>query len=438
MDCTIENTSLHTFVSIIEMMSNSVGDLYKLNIDRYRLYSLSDIIKITRLFADRSIYERKYNKSFESSGYGENTLGVLNKIFDNEKEVMKEHYKPIIDFLEDDLIYYMTINELLECLDEFNDVYTRRMIKSFVDGKIDSIIGDLYYRSEGVYDGNLYTGCIEDTGDLVIIKGVCYGYTTRGNTRSGVLVIPEGVVEIANSAFSTKGIRELVLPTTLRKIWNYAFYNNEIYKIEFKEGLEYIGCNAFSGHSISELQLPESIKYVGDSSFYGEELSRLTIPQNIKHIGETAFRLWGTLFKGGIVLPNTIEYVGRKPFLVDRKCYPYTFEGTLGIDCNAIVMDKVIEFINDMGGSFGECKITPSTIKETKQLLEDLVAHTFRFDDGSTINPKDARRYNKKEFIIKNDGYVTVNVEDDNDEHFVESVLQNTSKSDFDTLDVFQ
>ena len=96
-----------------------------------------------------------------------------------------------------------------------------------------------------------------DTDKPVIENGVLL----NGSGFSGEVVIPEGVTEIANDAFSGNDkITKVTLPSTLEKIGMGAFMR----------------CS-----SLTEINIPESVKSIGESAFAScGSLADITIPEN--------------------------------------------------------------------------------------------------------------------------------------------------------------
>lgn len=83
------------------------------------------------------------------------------------------------------------------------------------------------------------------------------------------VVIPEGVTEIGESAFSCSYMPSVRLPSTLKKIEKQAFmYAHNLTKITLPDGLETIGDEAFNGcHPRNAVVLPASIKSIGKKAF---------------------------------------------------------------------------------------------------------------------------------------------------------------------------
>lgn len=82
------------------------------------------------------------------------------------------------------------------------------------------------------------------------------------------VVIPEGVTEIGESAFSCSHMPSVRFPSTLKKIGKEAFYFSLNCKIAFPDGLEVIEDEAFALCNVkSAVILPASIKSIGKKAF---------------------------------------------------------------------------------------------------------------------------------------------------------------------------
>ena len=123
--------------------------------------------------------------------------------------------------------------------------------------------------------GNHIDGGLEFLTEFVFpMKVVKIGDKAFENLRllAGPLNIPEGVVEIGNSAFyGCTAITSLSLPLTLQKIGGWAF----------------AGCTLLSG----ELLLPNSITSIGAWCFFGDSklTGSLNLPEYLQELGESAF-----------------------------------------------------------------------------------------------------------------------------------------------------
>lgn len=117
-------------------------------------------------------------------------------------------------------------------------------------------------------------------------------------------VIPQGIVSIAESAFTDSyGIESIAIPASVTSIGKEAFYGcggtlssisvdaeNTVYDsrgncnaiIETSTNKLIIGCN--------KTVIPQSVKYIEDRAFYGcEKLTTINIPSSVSSIGSGVF-----------------------------------------------------------------------------------------------------------------------------------------------------
>ena len=119
-----------------------------------------------------------------------------------------------------------------------------------------------------------------------INNGVLRKY--KGNSEK--VIIPDGVIEIAEDAFENTHIREIVFPSTIKKIERFSFFNSAISKVTFNYGLEVIHDCAFLGcKSLEEIELPVTLKVIGGKAFSASGLKNLHIPENILYVASDAF-----------------------------------------------------------------------------------------------------------------------------------------------------
>ena len=115
------------------------------------------------------------------------------------------------------------------------------------------------------------------------------------------IVIPEGVLDIGEAAFSNDyKLVAIELPTTVTNIGGCAFYN----------------CYGNATH-IESLVIHPSVKQIGDYAFYGLiYLRNLTIPEGVLRIGEEAFAQ--CLGVRGLEIPESVSVLGPRAF---RRCW---------------------------------------------------------------------------------------------------------------------
>ena len=175
---------------------------------------------------------------------------------------------------------------------------------------------------------------------------------------SGSLIIPEGVEELENGAFTDcRGLTgTLSLPSTLKRITgeNVFLYDKFTCELVLPEGLEEIGTQTFMGCTgfYGSLRLPENLKYIGSGAFSGcHNLSGdLEIPQSIDKIYEGTFG--GCEFGGNLKLHDGIVSIGGGAF---SNCF---FKGELILPKNLVTIENTVFYNCDFSG---ELKL-PETI----------------------------------------------------------------------------
>lgn len=167
---------------------------------------------------------------------------------------------------------------------------------------------------------------------------------------SGSLIIPEGVEELENGAFTDcRGLTgTLSLPSTLKRITgeNVFLYDKFTCELVLPEGLEEIGTQTFMGCTgfYGSLRLPENLKYIGSGAFSGcHNLSGdLEIPQSIDKIYEGTFG--GCEFGGNLKLHDGIVSIGGGAF---SNCF---FKGELILPKNLVTIENSVFYNCDFSG----------------------------------------------------------------------------------------
>lgn len=124
----------------------------------------------------------------------------------------------------------------------------------------------------------------------------------------GMFEVPEGVTEIADSAFmDCQSLSAISLPSTLTKIGNYAFKRCEsLQAITIPDSVTEIGQAAFwMCHSLTDVVLSRSLCEIAYEAFCETAIEHLVIPESVKSIGECAFEDCYNLYD--VVLPENIR-----------------------------------------------------------------------------------------------------------------------------------
>lgn len=141
---------------------------------------------------------------------------------------------------------------------------------------------------EEIGDG-VFVGCrgLADQNGFIIGNNSIHSF--YGSDRE--IVIPEGIVTIANSVFYKTSITSIQLPSTLRTLGSAFEGCDSLTEIIIPEGIEVIRSHTFDGCiRLKKVVLPSTIKHIGYKAFNGcELLEEISIPNCVKTIKEFAF-----------------------------------------------------------------------------------------------------------------------------------------------------
>lgn len=97
-----------------------------------------------------------------------------------------------------------------------------------------------------------------------------------GGAKKIDVVIPNNVVEIAESAFYQSRLESVTIPNTVTKIGGWAFAANALTSINIPTNLETIERYTFMGNSIVNLVIPSNVKYIYEYAFGSNYLTKVT------------------------------------------------------------------------------------------------------------------------------------------------------------------
>ena len=214
--------------------------------------------------------------------------------------------------------------------------------------------------------------------ELRIENGVLYGDIPDGywngnwedEDRLVALIVPEGVVEIKDRAFSgDPWICKVVIPGSVKVIGKEAFAAcSRLEVLVIEEGVERIEAEAFRDCRIGDLSLPRhSLKYIGDRAFDFNYFRKLELPQELEYLGAASFRCNPNL--QSVSVPGTVKRIGAAAF-----CH---------CSIETVVLQEGVEEIG--AEAFASCdhlaEISfPSTLRKIgKDAFEYIVSYT---DDG--------------------------------------------------------
>ena len=245
----------------------------------------------------------------------------------------------------------------------------------------------------GSEDSEIPDGIGITSEDFIIDEYTVKGLTDIGRNKDDI-VIPDGIQEIASSAFKNEKFRSVIIPESVVKIDQYSFSGCsnlsyvDIRSKSLEDSYGFYGDGVFKGCKISELKLSNEIRYLPAHLFEAAGFVDLdlTLPESVKEIGEECFAYCTGLnsiqFQG-----EKLERIGSKAFFnctrIERITIPssvtkicqYAFSGCSSlsyVDIRSKSLEDSYGFYGD--GVFKGCKI--SELKLSNE-IRYLPAHLF-------------------------------------------------------------
>lgn len=169
------------------------------------------------------------------------------------------------------------------------------------------------------------------SGELLIPDGVtsigakafseCDGF-------GGTLSLPGSVKTVGESAFfGCEGFTSLKLSGGLTRIekQSFAFMYGLRTEVVIPEGVTEIGESAFSCSGMPSVRFPSTLKKIGKQAFYFASLTKITLPDGLETIEDEALNC--SKVKNAIVLPASVKTIGIKAF----HQYAYYGSNTVGV-----------------------------------------------------------------------------------------------------------
>jgi Leucine-rich repeat (LRR) protein len=150
------------------------------------------------------------------------------------------------------------------------------VIPASIDGLNVLSIAEHAFHSEGIEN-------------LIIHEGL--KVINRGAFHSNMLTslnLPDSLEYLAG--FNSNQISTLNIPGNVTHIGIEAFENNRLTDVVFPNSVTSIESETFMGNMLTEVILPSGLEEIGWVAFMGNNLVTLHVPSNVSYIGEDAFR----------------------------------------------------------------------------------------------------------------------------------------------------
>lgn len=279
--------------------------------------------------------------------------------------------------------------------------YESRLISGVIERRtsIKTADGSIYnhgiFESESRLDNyNLYNSNDIISDDFIVKAGVATKYT--GN--KSIVVVPEGVTELAPCLFwDNQVIEEVILPDTLVNISGDTFYNSaSLKKVNIPKNVKFMGNNPFAGCPNIEVINESPYFNLVDGILYNRDFTRLIyypiskkddryeIKEGCRILGKHSFYLCDNLKE--VVIPSSIIKLENNPFsgcnqitlnnkspyyhVEDSVIYDRDYSSVIGclnsIDTDCLVLKDVKRICRN---SFWNCKgirkiVFPKTLED--------------------------------------------------------------------------
>ena len=149
---------------------------------------------------------------------------------------------------------------------------------------------------------------------------------------AGSYTIPEGTLEVAQSAFQGCSlITNVNLPPGLTTIDENAFYScSRLSYLELPTTVTNIPLEGFDGSGLTKILIPDSVRSIGDYAFNNcTKLTNAIVGRNVIRLGYSAFS-WCTLLKSLYFTGNAPGYVGSTFYSASQFLTVFNLPGTAG------------------------------------------------------------------------------------------------------------
>ncbi|MBR3616895.1 MAG: fimbrillin family protein [Bacteroidaceae bacterium] len=174
------------------------------------------------------------------------------------------------------------------------------------------------YIDPGYY--NVFQGCNFE-GPLYLPESLTVIPPMGFPKMTGKIIIPQGITEITDGAFSNIGCNEVVFHDGITYIGGNAFIESNLSgELVLPQNLKYIGGHAFSATKITKVIFPESLQVMENGNYDTEGTfsnckyltGTLTLPRNVARIPAGCFMNCSGIT--GLVIPEGVDIISDKAF----------------------------------------------------------------------------------------------------------------------------
>ena len=265
------------------------------------------------------------------------------------------------------------------------------------DGKVTSLDNALVkkaFEPGGIWYGKTEFNEIDLQGITEIKQDT---FNSKGLTS---LKLPISVQSIGRQAFSNNKLTSIqIQPNSISSIEEYTFSNNQLKEVSIPIGVKTINQYAFSANQIASLTIPSTLTSIGNATFKGNKISEVTLPDSLVSIGDEAFM--DNIITSSVFIPDSVNKIGKKAFQ-NNKIPSLSLSNSLKtIEINSFQNNKLTSIIIPSEVAvIGENAFTNNSLTNIFFKNRNLLNQVNGFIDSSGNNSGSIRNNYKKIFGI--------------------------------------
>ena len=200
----------------------------------------------------------------------------------------------------------------------------------------------------------------------------------QGASNLKTVSLPNGLIEIGNSAFLSTALTEISFPETLQIIGSSALQStHNINTLTIPNSVTSIGSTAFADmRNLSSVTLPNNLTTIESTLFYGDSnLKSIVIPSSVTTIKMQAFASSGI---ESIEIPETIKVVGEN-ILLNTPLYNNSPDGEFIVNNILLKIKGLLPYNSTLTISEDIRIIADNAFGEQPQLTELYIPETVEY-----------------------------------------------------------